>query len=135
MNPDEVLDHCVKSPQPSQDTIEKVVDSLTTVECLELINHIGADSYLIGNSTMALDETWTHMIRQTAEHVLQMRVREILNEPEKVWQFCEDIDIEFTNLHENPLSVQEREESVPACKEAGYTIPMTVDAIMEDRRR
>ena len=134
MNPDEILAKCVEAPQPTQDTIEKIVDSLTTVECLELINQIGADSYLIGNSTTSLDDTWTHMIRQTAEHVLQMRVREILNEPDKVWKFCEAVDVEFKTLHEKPLSYREREESVPACKEAGYTIPMTVDAIMEERK-
>jgi hypothetical protein len=134
MTPDEVLNRCVRSPQPTEDTIEKVLDSLTTVECLELINTIGADSYLIGDSTTALDETWTHMIRQTAEHVLQMRVREILNDPDRVWQFCEDIDIEFKNLQEKPLSEREREDSAPACKEAGYSAQMAAEAILEDRR-
>jgi hypothetical protein len=134
MSPDEVLARCVRSPQPLQDTIEIVLDSLTTVECLELINSIGSDSYLIGDSTTALDETWTHMIRQTAEHVLQMRVREILNDPERVRKFCEDIDIEFKSLQEKPLSDREREESVTACKEAGYTVQMTTEAIMEERR-
>jgi hypothetical protein len=134
MSPDEVLARCVRSPQPLQDTIEIVLDSLTTVECLELINSIGSDSYLIGDSTTALDETWTHMIRQTAEHVLQMRVREILNDPDRVWQFCEDIDIEFKNLQEKPLSDREREDSAPACKEAGYSAQRAAEAILEDRR-
>ena len=134
MKPNEVLNRCIQSSQPTEDTIEIVLDSLTTVECLELINSIGADSYLIGDSTTALDETWTHMIRQTTEHVLQMRVREILNDPDQAWEFCEDVDIEFKSLKENPLSAREREESVPACKEAGYTVQMTAEAIMEKRR-
>ena len=134
MTPDEVLNRCVRSPQPTEDTIEKILDSLTTVECLEVINSIGNDSYLIGDSTTALDDTWTHMIRRTAEHVLQMRVREILNDPDRVWQFCEDVDVEFNNLQERPLSDREREESVPACKEAGYSVRMTAEAIIEERR-
>ena len=133
MTPDEVLNRCVRSPQPTEDTIEQVLDSLTTVECLEVINSIGNDSYLIGDSMTALDDTWTHMIRQTAEHVLQMRVREILNDPDRLWQFCEDVDVEFNNLQERPLSDREREESVPACKEAGYSVQMAAEAILEDR--
>lgn len=134
MSPNEVLIRCVRASQPLQDTIEKVLDSLNTVECLEVINSIGEDSYLIGNSTTALDETWTHMIRRTAEHVLQKRVEEILNDPDKAWEFCEDIDIEFKSLKENPLSDREREESVPACIEAGYTVQMAAEAITEERR-
>jgi hypothetical protein len=134
MSPDEVLARCIQSSQPTEDTIEIVLDSLNTVECLDLINSLGADSYLIGDSTAVLDETWTHMIRRTAEHVLQTRVREILNDPDRVWQFCEDVDIEFKTLREKPLSDREREESALACKEAGYTVQMTVEAIMEERR-
>ena len=134
MSPDEVLARCIQSSQPTEDTLEIVLDSLNTVECLDLINSLGADSYLIGDSTAVLDETWTHMIRQTAEHVLQMRVREILNDPDRVWQFCEDIDIEFKNLQEKPLSDREREDSAPACKEAGYSAQRAAEAILEDRR-
>ena len=134
MKPDEVLTRCIRSSQPTEDTIAIVLDSLNTVECLDLINSIGADYYLIGDSTTALDETWTHMIRKTAEHVLQKRVGEILNDPDQAWQFCEDVDIEFKNLQEKPLSDREREESALACKEAGYNVQMTVEAIMDERR-
>jgi len=134
MKPDEILTRCIRASQPPQDTIEKVLDSLNTVEHIELINSIGEDPYLIGDSTTALDETWTHMIRQIAEHVLQKRVGEILNDPDQTWQFCEDINTEFKSLREKPLSGREREESVPACKEAGYSAQLTAEVIMEERR-